>query len=147
MNFLVVYLCLLAVQIYFITKDSVKLIDCVAVSINMLFKEAVVFLLSKLLCVRFIFRGQAPAVFVHFLTLLVSWESVTSLDQIWVLLHKLNIQFDCDFSFACNSFTAVLVTNFCNNVHSFCLYTVFPLSSLSHCLSYLGLNHLSHFYI
>ncbi len=33
------YLCLLAVQICFITKDSVKLIDCVAVPINMLFKR------------------------------------------------------------------------------------------------------------
>ncbi len=49
--FLLVYLCLLAVQISFITKDSVKLIDFVAVPINMLFKETVLFLLSKL-CVK-----------------------------------------------------------------------------------------------
>ncbi len=81
MHFLLVYLCLLAVQISFITKDSVKLIDCVAVPINMLFKEAVLFLLSKL-CVKLIFRGQAPAVFVHFHILLVSWESPV---QIWLL--------------------------------------------------------------
>ncbi len=65
-HFLLVYLCLLAVQICFITKDSVKLIDCVAVPINMLFKEAVLFLLSKL-CVKLIFRGQAPAVLFIFI--------------------------------------------------------------------------------
>lgn len=97
MNFLLVYLCLLAVPICFITKESVKLIDCVAVPINMLFKEAVVFLLGKLLCVHFIFRGQAPEVFVHFHILLVSWES---LDQIWLLSLKLysTKQFSLHFS-------------------------------------------------
>ncbi len=55
------------------------------------------FLLSKLLCVNFIFRGQAPAVFVHFHILLVLWES---LDQIWLLSLKLysTKQFSFHFS-------------------------------------------------